>query len=73
MRDAQIAIDRLQLKNSEISGKTLDLEVLLADHESRGRFRVMVFQAAARILEKRGAMTNIALKDIRRRRSPDEK
>lgn len=73
MRDAQLAVDRLQLKNEDIAGKVLDLNVLFADHPSRGRFRVMVLQAAHRILEKRGALTNIRKVDIKRRREPGEK
>ncbi len=73
MRDAQLAVDRLQLKNEDIAGKVLDLNVLFADHPSRGRFRVMVLQAAHRILENRGALTNIRKVDIKRRREPGEK
>jgi hypothetical protein len=73
LRDGQLAVDRLQLKNEEIAGKVLDLNVLLADHPSRGRYRVMIFQAAHRILEKRGALTNLKALDVKRRREPGEK
>lgn len=57
--DAQRLVDRLQLKNEDIQGKLLDLNVLLKDCPHDGRFRTMVFQAAHRILKKRGANTNI--------------
>lgn len=73
LRDAQVAVDRLQLKNEEIAGQVLDLNVLFADHPSRGRFRVMFLQAAHRILEKRGALTNMRKIDVKRRREPGEK
>ena len=73
LRDAQLAVDRLQLKNEEIAGQVLDLNVLFADHPSSGRFRVMFLQAAHRILEKRGALTNLRKIDVKRRREPGEK
>lgn len=73
MREAQRAVDRMQLRNEDIEGKILDLNVILADHPSTGRFRVMVFQAVHRILENRGARTNIGKIDVRRRRFPGEK
>ncbi len=64
---------RLQLRNEEIFGRRLDVMELLKDHPSTGRFRVMVMQAAARILEGRGALTNIKAVDIKKRREPGEK
>jgi len=73
MRDAQIAVDRLQLKNEEIAGQVLDLNVLFADHPSSGRFRVMFLQAADRIIVKRGGQTNMKKIDVARRREPGEK
>lgn len=73
MRDAQIAVDRLQLKNEDVVGKVLDLKVLFADHPSSGRYRVMVMQAAHRILEKRGALTNVSKLDVKRKRQPGER
>lgn len=66
-------VERLQLKNEEIFGKRLDLNELFADHPSTGRYRVMVLQAAHRILSKRGALTNIGALDVKRHREPGEK
>ncbi len=66
-------MDQLQLRNDEINGQKLDLDVLLADHPSTGRFRVMVMQAVTRILESRGARTNIAAMEVKRHRLPGEK
>lgn len=57
---AQLWIDRKQLKNSDLKGHLIDLNELFAGAPWEGRFRVMVFQAGARILKKRGANTNIA-------------
>lgn len=73
MKDAQLLVDRLQLKNSEINGQKLDLDVIMADHPSTGRYRVMVMQATTRLLAKRGARTNIAKQNVKRRRAPGEK
>lgn len=73
MRDAQLVVDKLQLKNSEINGQKLDLETIMADHPSTGRFRVMIMQAVHRLLENRGARSNIAKIDVKRRREPGEK
>lgn len=73
MKDAQLLVDRLQLKNSEINGQKLDLNEIMKDHPSSGRFRVMVMQAATRLLAKRGARTNIAKQNVKRRRAPGEK
>ena len=73
MKEAQVVVDRAQLKNSEINGQKLDLDTIMKDHPSTGRFRVMVMQAATRLLEKRGARTNIAKMDVKRRRAPGEK
>ncbi len=49
MKDAQLLVDRLQLKNTEINGQKLDLNEIMKDHESTGRYRVMVMQAATRL------------------------
>lgn len=72
-REAEAAVDRLQLKNDQIRGRVLDLDELFADHPSTGRFRVMLMQAAHRILEKRGALTNIGKMDVKRHRAPGER
>lgn len=66
-------MDRLQLRNDAINGQKLDLHELMADHPSTGRFRVMIMQAVTRILETRGARTNIAAIKVKRHRSPGEK
>lgn len=73
MKEAQLLVDRLQLKNTEINGQKIDLKEVMKDHASTGRYRVMVMQAAHRLLEKRGARTNIAKMDVKRRRAPGEK
>jgi len=73
MKEAQLVVDRLQLKNAEINGKKVDLNEAMKDHVSSGRFRVMIMQAATRLLAKRGARTNIASIDVKRRRQPGEK
>lgn len=72
-KEAQLLVDQLQLKNTDINGQKLDLREIMEDHPSTGRYRVMVMQAAHRILEKRGARTNIAKLDVKRRRAPGEK
>lgn len=69
---AQQHIDRLQLTREQVFGKRLDLHELFADHHSTGRFRVMVLQAADRILVNRGGHTNITDLDIKAHRSPDQ-
>jgi hypothetical protein len=73
LREGQLIVERLNLKNSEINGQKLRLEEIMKDHPSTGRFRVMVMQAVHRTLEKRGARTNIAKQDVKRRREPGEK
>jgi hypothetical protein len=73
MREAQLVVDRLQLKNSEINGQKLDLQEIMASHPSTGRFRVMIMQAVHRLLESRGARSNIAKMEVKRRRAPGEK
>lgn len=73
LKDAQLLVDRLQLKNTEINGQKLDLNEIMKDHESTGRYRVMIMQAATRLLAKRGARTNIAKQNVKRRRAPGEK
>ena len=55
MADAQLMIDRLNLKNADIAGRLLDLDELFKGHPYKGRYRTMVFQAAERILKRRGA------------------
>lgn len=72
-REAERIVDRLQLRNSEINGQKIDLQTVMADHPSTGRYRVMIMQAVHRALEKRGARTNIAKQDVKRRREPGEK
>lgn len=39
MKEAQLLVDRLQLKNTEINGQKLDLAEIMKDHESTGRYR----------------------------------
>jgi hypothetical protein len=73
LKDAQLIVERLQLKNSEINGQKIDLEAVMKGHESTGRYRVMVMQAVHRALEKRGARTNIAKMDVKRKRDPGER
>lgn len=63
MAEAQLWIDRKNLKNEDIRAKPVILEELFEGHESTGRFRIMIYQAADRILRKRGAETNLALID----------
>jgi len=56
---AQLRIDRLQLKNADLQGRLIDLNVMFENAPFDGRYRVMVLQAAARILKKRGTNTNL--------------
>jgi hypothetical protein len=72
-KDAQLIVERLQLKNSEINGQKFDLEEVMKDQPATGRYRVMVMQAVHRALEKRGARTNIAKMDVKRNREPGER
>ncbi len=72
MREARLIVERLQLRNAEINGQKLDLRKIMAGHPSRGRHRVMVMQAVTRLLSNRGARTNIAKMDVKRRRHPKE-
>lgn len=65
-------VDRLQLRNDQINGQKLDLVRIMDGHPSTGRYRVMVMQAVTRILENRGARTNIAAMNVSRRRHPRE-
>lgn len=61
MADAQLMIERLNLKNADIAGRLIDLDELFKGHPHTGRYRTMVFQAAERILNRRGA--NVTWKD----------
>lgn len=70
---AQQHIDRLQLTREQVAGQRLDLQALFADHPSTGRFRVMVLQAADRILVNRGGHTTITDLDIKAHREPGQK
>lgn len=60
MAEAQRMLDRLQLRNEDIQGKLIDLDELFKDCPHSGRFRIMVFQAAERILKKRGVNVTFA-------------
>lgn len=64
-------MSRLQLRREDVFGKWFDVDELLKDHPSTGRFRVMVLQAAGRILEGRGAI--LRSMNVQRRRDPGEK
>jgi hypothetical protein len=59
MADAQRWIDRLNLRNEDITRAPVDLAALFEGHSSEGRYRLMIYQAADRILRKRGATTNL--------------
>ena len=63
-REAQLWIDRKNFKNSDIAGTRFALEELFDGHDSEGRYRMMIYEAATRILRKRGANTNLHQIDI---------
>lgn len=72
-KEALRIVERLNLKNSEINGQKFQLEDLMKGNNSTGRYRVMVMQAVHRIMEGRGARTDIAKQDVKRKRPPGEK
>ena len=49
-------LDRLQLKNSEIRGAVVDLRPYAHLVKAEAQYRAMIFEAAKRLLKKRGAV-----------------
>lgn len=69
MADAQRWIDRAQLRREDIAAGPLNLERLFEGHPSEGRYRLMIYQAADRIIGKRGGSTNLNEYDQRHYRA----
>jgi hypothetical protein len=56
--EAQRLVDRMQYRNTEIAGKTMTIDPVMAGCTLEGEFRAMVAQAVARILRSRGAIVD---------------
>ena len=57
--EAQRLVDRMQLKNSEISGKRIEIGPIMEKcSQEEGPFRVMISQGVERILRSRGAIVD---------------
>lgn len=48
-------VDRMQFRNADLAGKSIEVAPIMAPCKQEGKFREMIEQAVVRILRSRGA------------------